>query len=184
MCSALWLAAAVSLLKTSAVPSPLCCSAAGGVLLCCSVLFYACAFCCLAVCVLGLGLLACLSRSCLGIKAKTTKRGRAQIASRNPPFAEFQQPKSNSAAPLKTTKVGGSKTKKSLFKVLKRRTVFLFACFAEQNRRKCEESRILVRILAVLSNFPFPTEKQFAAPRSRPKIQLQPNGVETGGFPL
>jgi len=43
--------------------------------------------------------------------------------------------------------------------VPKRRTGLVFACFAPQNRQKREESRSSVRILAFLSDFPFPAEK-------------------------
>ena len=43
------------------------------------------------------------------------------MQSKTSPFAEFQQPKINSAAPLKIIKTRGSKTKTSPFKVLKRR---------------------------------------------------------------
>ena len=51
------------------------------------------------------------------------------------------------SVPLELIKFCGSKTHKSLFKVLRRRTGLVFACFAPQNRQKREGSRGFVRIL-------------------------------------
>ena len=51
------------------------------------------------------------------------------------------------SVPLELIKFCGSKTKKSLFKVLRRRIGLVFAYFAPQNRQKREGSRGFVRML-------------------------------------
>ena len=51
------------------------------------------------------------------------------------------------AVPLELITFCGYKTQKSLFKVLRRRTGLVFACFAPQNRQKREGSRGFVRML-------------------------------------
>jgi len=62
-----------------------------------------------------------------------------------PLFAHADLKKKNCTAPLKVIKIPALTQKKSLFKVLKRRTGLVFASFAapQQNRQKREESHIL-----------------------------------------
>ena len=78
------------------------------------------------------------------------------------------------SAPLKLTKFCGSKTLKSLFKVLRRRTGLIFASFAPQNRqKKREESRGFVRISRLcLCVSGFRERKKLTAPRTSELIKF------------
>ena len=66
-------------------------------------------------------------------------------------------------------------TKKSLFKVLTRRTGLVFAKQIRQNARKA--ARILVRILSVLSGFCFPPGKIIPSPPP-PGVNQNPNSSQ------